>query len=140
MNNKMTTKIPQKKILTSTRFKDPAGRLTKIYVGNLDYSMEESDIHKLFVKFGKIGKILVIRDKKTNRSTGIAFLQMYNREHAENAIQKLNGQEVNGRTLKVSVALEREKLEQKVRKVSEPQIKKPLRRKRKFDFNFSPKS
>lgn len=84
-------------------------RFTKIYVGNLNYEMDEAGIYKLFTKFGKVGKIEVIKDKKTQRSKGIAFLQMFNREHAENSIQKLNGRVVGGRTLKVSVALERPK-------------------------------
>lgn len=80
---------------------------TKIYVGNLVYSMAEGDINKLFSKYGKVGKINVIRNQKTNQSTGIAFLQMFNKEHAKTAISKLDGSQVNGRTLKVSVALER---------------------------------
>ena len=75
--------------------------------------MDEADICRMFKKFGKVGKIEVIRDKKTQRSTGIAFLQMFNREHAENSIQKLNGSVAGGRTLKVSVALERPKTENK---------------------------
>ena len=84
-------------------------RFTKISVGNLNYQIDEAGIYKLFTKFGKVGKIEVIRDKKTQQSKGIAFLQMFNREHAENSIQKLNGSVVDGRTLKVSVALERSK-------------------------------
>lgn len=81
--------------------------LTKIYIGNMDYDMDEADINKIFTKYGKVGKINIIRDKKTNRSKGIGFFQMFNREHAENAIQAINGKIVRNRTLKVSVALER---------------------------------
>lgn len=92
-----------------TSFNDPGNRFTKIYVGNLVYSAEEGRIHQLFSKFGKVGKIEVIRDSKTNKSKGIAFLQMYNKEDANKAISKLNGSIVDGRTLKVSVALERNK-------------------------------
>lgn len=91
-----------------TTFNDPGKRFTKIYVGNLVYSTDEGGIHKLFSKYGKVGKIEVIRDSKTNRSKGIAFLQMYNKDDANKAISKLNGTIVDGRTLKVSVALERE--------------------------------
>lgn len=83
--------------------------LTKIYVGNMTYDMDEADINRLFRKYGKIGKIQVIRDQKTNRSKGIAFFQMFNPEHAQAAIKAVNGKVVNDRTLKVSIALEREK-------------------------------
>jgi RNA recognition motif-containing protein len=92
---------------TRSSFNDPANRFTKIYVGNLVYSVDEGGIHNLFSKYGKVGKIEVIRDPKTNKSKGIAFLQMYNKDHAKMAIFKLNGSSHNGRTLKVSVALER---------------------------------
>lgn len=88
-------------------FNDPAKKFTKIYVGNLVYSMDEGNIHSIFAKYGKVGKIEVIRDPKTKQSKGIAFLQMYNKEDAKKAITKLNGSQINGRTLKVSVALER---------------------------------
>jgi RNA recognition motif-containing protein len=83
--------------------------LTKMYVGNMDYEMDEGDINRLFRKYGKIGKIQIIRDPKTNRSKGIAFFQMFNPEHAQEAIKAVNGRIVNDRTLKVSIALEREK-------------------------------
>lgn len=138
--------FPKKRERQFKDFSDPNDRFTKIYVGNLVYSMDEGKISKLFSKHGKVGKIQVIRDEKTNRSKGIAFLQMYNREHAENAIQKLNGKEVNGRTLKVSVALEREKKDLKPRnrqssknKVEKVEVVAPKRRKRRFNFDFSPK-
>lgn len=92
-----------------TSFNDPGKRFTKIYVGNLVFTAEEGRVHQLFSKFGKVGKIEVIRDSKTNKSKGIAFLQMYNKEDANKAISKLNGSIVDGRTLKVSIALERSK-------------------------------
>ena len=98
-----------KKLTKRTSFNDPGSRFTKIYVGNLVYSVDEGGLHNLFSKYGKVGKIEVIRDTQTNKSKGIAFLQMYNKEHAKMAISKLNGSLHNGRTLKVSVALEREK-------------------------------
>ena len=92
-----------------TTFNDPGNRFTKIYVGNLVYSIDEGGIHKMFSKYGKVGKIEVIKDSKTQKSKGIAFLQMYNQEDAMKAINKLNGSVVEGRTLKVSIALERKK-------------------------------
>lgn len=97
------------KNIKRTTFNDPGKRFTKIYVGNLVYSTREGEIHNLFSKYGKVGKIEVILDPKTQKSKGIAFLQMYNKDDAQKAISKLNGSVVNGRTLKVSIALERNK-------------------------------
>ncbi|MBD66331.1 MAG: hypothetical protein CME62_14060 [Halobacteriovoraceae bacterium] len=137
MKNRNAQKSPKS-------FYDPTDKFTKIYVGNMTYDMAEGDINKLFTKYGKVGKIQVIRDPETNKSKGIAFLQMYNREHALTAIDKLNGSEVNGRTLKVSIAQEREKLQkkpkQKVVKTQTKEEKPRKQRRRKFNFDFSPQS
>lgn len=132
---------------TSTEKRNPKKQITKIYVGNLNYAAKEGDLHNLFTKYGKVGKIEVLRDKKTEKSTGIAFLQMFNKEHAAESIKKLNGRQMMGRTLKVSVALEREPLKTTPKKnlitkstKSKKEVEeKPRRRKRPFDFNFSSK-
>ncbi len=108
---------------------------TKIYVGNLVYTMDEADIHKIFSRYGKVGKIQIIRDKKTQKSTGIAFLQMFNAEHAQQAISKLNGKEINGRTLKVSVAIENSKASNSVKA---PKSVKPARSLKKPRFKAKP--
>ncbi len=81
--------------------------VTTIYVGNLSFKRKEGGIKKMFQKFGKViyVKLILSHDEK---SKGIAFVQMSNREHANEAIEKLNGREVDGRTLKVSIAAENE--------------------------------
>ncbi|MCP4915040.1 MAG: hypothetical protein GY909_18120 [Oligoflexia bacterium] len=84
-----------------------------IYIGNMAYSKDEGKIKRLFNKFGKVLSVKLILDTKTNKSKGIAFVQMTNPVAAEEAIKSLNGKEVDGRTLKVSVALEREEFQQK---------------------------
>ena len=134
---------------TTGEKRNPRQQITKIYVGNLNYATKEGDLHNLFTKYGKVGKIEVIRDKKTERSTGIAFLQMFNKEHAAESIKKLNGRQMMGRTLKVSVALEREPLKTSPKNDTKKKPGKPekeieakpkkRRRKRPFDFDFSSK-
>lgn len=133
---------------TTGEKRNPRQQITKIYVGNLNYSTKEGDLHNLFTKYGKVGKIEVIRDKKTEKSTGIAFLQMFNKEHAAESIKKLNGRQMMGRTLKVSVALEREPLKttpkdsckkKPAKQIKEVEGKQKRRRKRPFDFDFSQK-
>lgn len=79
-----------------------------IYIGNLLYSKTESEIKGLFSKFGVVKYVKIVVDPKTNKSKGIAFVQMPDKNEALKAIEKLNGKELDGRTLKVSIANERE--------------------------------
>lgn len=79
-----------------------------IYIGNLVYTKKESEIMALFSKFGLVKYVKIVVDPKTNKSKGIAFVQMPDKKEALIAIEKLNGKELDGRTLKVSIANERE--------------------------------
>jgi len=80
--------------------------ITTIYVGNLSYDKTEIEIRDLFLHFGGVNYVKIIKDPQTTLSRGMAFVQMYNGKHAKTAISQLNGAEVDGRTLKVSVAVE----------------------------------
>ena len=82
--------------------KDPG--VTTIYTGNLSYSTTASDLKTIFEKYGKVKYVNLVQDKETNKNTGIAFIQMPNGKHAKAAIDDLNGTELGGRTLKVSIA------------------------------------
>ncbi len=75
-----------------------------IYVGNIPYSMKETEIQKLFSDFGNVVSVKVITDKFTKRSKGYAFVEMEDDSQAQSAIDALNGSEVQGRSLKVSKA------------------------------------
>ena len=77
-----------------------------IYVGNLSYSQDEFSLKKLFSKYGKVIYVRLVRDTKTSKSKGFAFIQMPNLLDANRAIEKLNLSDLDGRTLKVSVAVE----------------------------------
>ena len=85
--------------------KDPS--VTTIYVGNLRYTTTEMDLKKIFERFGKVKYVNLVQDKETNKNTGIAFVQMPNGKHAKESITQLDGTELDGRTLKVSVAQNR---------------------------------
>ncbi|MBT7611309.1 MAG: hypothetical protein HN576_16230 [Bacteriovoracaceae bacterium] len=80
--------------------------VTTIYIGNLRFNKSESDIKKLFTKFGNVNFVRLMLDTKTNQSKGFAFIQMPNRQEALNAIKSLDGKQLDGRTLKASVAKE----------------------------------
>lgn len=75
-----------------------------IYVGNLDYGTTKQALHDLFADFGNVVNANIITDRDTGRSKGFGFVEMSDKNEAIKAISKLNGQEVNGRQLKVNEA------------------------------------
>lgn len=81
---------------------------TKLYVGNLSFDTEESDLNALFASCGKVVSCNVIMDRMTNKSRGFAFVEMGNQADATKAIAELNGKDCNGRALKVNEARPRE--------------------------------
>jgi len=76
----------------------------KIYVGNLNYDTTEEKLTKLFSQYGEIVSVNTISDKFTGRSKGFAFVEMANENEAMAAITALNGQEFDGRSIKVNEA------------------------------------
>lgn len=80
---------------------------TNIYVGNLPFNTESSDLEKLFAEYGSVERAQVISDRETGRSRGFGFVEMGNDDEAQNAIESLNGREFAGRQLRVNVARER---------------------------------
>ena len=76
----------------------------KLYVGNLGYSVTDSDLLKLFEPHGTVESAQVIMDRDTGRSKGFGFVEMKNDQEAQAAITALNGQEVDGRALTVNEA------------------------------------
>ena len=80
-----------------------------IYVGNLSYDYTELDIKDLFEEFGYVSYVKLIKDPNTYESKGIAFVQMPHANHARAAIKNLNDSIIEGRNLKVSIAVENNK-------------------------------
>ncbi len=79
-----------------------------IYVGNLSYSLSESELRDAFENFGAVSTVKVLSDRETGRSRGFGFVEMPNREEAEAAVANLNGKDVGGRPLRVNEARPRE--------------------------------
>lgn len=75
--------------------------VSSVYVGNLNYAVTEGDIRSLFETVGAVSKVSLITDRDTGRPKGFAFVEM---DNAEDAIERLNGQELMGRALKVNAA------------------------------------
>ena len=80
----------------------------KLYVGNLTYNVNESDLETLFTPFGTVQSAQVIVDRDTNRSKGFGFVEMDTDAQAQAAIQALHDQEHDGRRLTVNEAKPRE--------------------------------
>lgn len=78
-----------------------------IYVGNISFRMTDEDLRSAFSAHGEVSSAKVIVDRETGRSRGFGFVEMPNQGEAESAISALNGQDVQGRALKVNEARER---------------------------------
>src|ERR1700761_4427971 len=80
----------------------------KLYVGNLAYSVESSELEQMFGAYGTVQSAEVIADRDTGRSKGFGFVQLGSDAEAQSAIEALNGKEHDGRALTVNEAKPRE--------------------------------
>ena len=81
---------------------------SKLYVGNLAYSVSNEDLHKLFSQVGQVQGATVITDKFSGQSKGFGFVEMTTAEEVANAIRQFNDSELKGRNIKVNEARPRE--------------------------------
>jgi RNA recognition motif-containing protein len=80
----------------------------RLFVGNLAYSTTEADLRTYFGAVAPPSQVVLPVDRETGRPRGFAFVEFLDRAHAEQAIQRFNGQPYNGRPLAVSEARARE--------------------------------
>lgn len=76
----------------------------QIYAGNLSYQMSDETLRDLFQQHGEVSSVKIIRYPDSGKSKGFGFIEMANDDEADAAIQKLNGTEVQGRSIRVNVA------------------------------------
>jgi RNA recognition motif-containing protein len=82
---------------------------SKVYVGNLPFSVDEQQLRKLFEEGGReVLEVSIVTDRDTGRPRGFAFVNMASQEEAQAAINALNGYEMGGRTLTVNMAREQQ--------------------------------
>jgi RNA recognition motif-containing protein len=79
-----------------------------MYVSNLSFNTNDETLKQLFEKFGAVSSAKVITDRETGRSRGFGFVEMANDTEANAAMSGLNNTEVEGRTMSVSVAREKQ--------------------------------
>ena len=77
----------------------------KVYIGNLEFGLSEDDLRKILEEKGVNAKeIKIITDRFSGKSKGFGFAEFEEAQQAQDAIDALNGQEINGRALRVSKA------------------------------------
>lgn len=79
-----------------------------IYIGNLDYAVNEQQLQELFQQYGEVASAKIITDKFTGRSKGFGFVEMTNDGDATSAIEALNGTAMKNRNISVTEARPRE--------------------------------
>lgn len=80
---------------------------TKLFIGGLSWDTREDSLRAFFEQIGEVVEVKVIVDKFTNRSRGFGFVTMATAELAKQAMEELNGKELDGRAIKVDFAQER---------------------------------
>jgi RNA recognition motif-containing protein len=76
----------------------------KLYFGGLSYNTTDDSLNAAVASFGTVTSAKVIMDRETGRSRGFGFVEMSTDEEADNVVKNLDGQEVDGRMVRVSVA------------------------------------
>lgn len=81
---------------------------TKLFVAGLAYSMTDSELSDLFAAYGTVESASIVTDRETRRSKGFGFVEMSTEDESKQAIEALNGKDMNGRPLTVNEARPRE--------------------------------
>ncbi len=81
---------------------------SKLYVGNLTYTVSEDQLRDLFSQAGEVKSVDMILDRMTQRTRGFAFVEMATPADAQKAIEMFNNHELEGRNLTVNIARPRE--------------------------------
>ena len=77
-------------------------KVKKLYVGNLAWGVSDDDLQNVFSEFGSVASAVVITDRETGRSRGFGFVEL--EDGADQAIEALNGQDLQGRPMRVNEA------------------------------------
>jgi len=84
-----------------------SGPPTKLFVGGLSWDTNETGLKSFFEKVGDVVEATIILDRDTGESRGIGFVTMADRKAAGRAIKELSGKELDGRSLRVDLSVER---------------------------------
>jgi RNA recognition motif-containing protein len=82
--------------------------MTTIFVGNLSFSTTDSDVRGVFERYGHVSSVRIATERGSNTPRGFAFVSMPGIDDAEEAIARLNGHSLRGRSITVNEARDRE--------------------------------
>lgn len=82
--------------------------IKKLFVGSLPWGVDDQKLGDLFSQFGSVVSAVVLKDRMTGRSRGFGFVEMANDNEAMEAVEKLNGSDMDGRKIVVNEARPRE--------------------------------
>ncbi|HWA51804.1 MAG TPA: RNA-binding protein [Patescibacteria group bacterium] len=77
---------------------------TKLFIGNLDYTVTSDDLKSAFAAYGNVTDAVVITDRETRRSRGFGFVEFATAEEAQKAMEAMNQQPLKGRNINVNEA------------------------------------
>lgn len=83
---------------------------SKLYIGNLSFNTNEAGLRDAFSPFGNVTDVYVASDRETGRPRGFAFVTFDDAAQSEEAIKRMNGAELDGRTLTVNEAKPKEEM------------------------------
>jgi RNA recognition motif-containing protein len=78
--------------------------MTNIFVGNLSFDTTQSDLESAFGQFGAVDRVHIVTDRQSGQPRGFAFVEMADRQSADDAIAQLNGTQLRGRAMNVNEA------------------------------------
>lgn len=81
----------------------------KLFVGGVSWNTTDESLREAFEKFGEVTDAVIITDRETGRSRGFGFVTFQNNDDAESAVKAMDGTELDGRTIRVNEAKERER-------------------------------
>jgi RNA recognition motif-containing protein len=81
--------------------------MTTIFVGNLSFTATESEVRNVFERYGRVNSVRMATDRGSNSPRGFAFVNMPGMDDAEEAIARLNGHSLSGRSITVNEARDR---------------------------------
>jgi len=85
----------------------------KLFVGGISWDTNDESLKAFFSKVGEVVDAIIVKDKRTGKSKGFGFVTMSSEEEATKALETLNNQELDGRTLRVARALPPKQREQR---------------------------
>lgn len=82
--------------------------MVRIFVGNLSFQTTEGEVRRQFERYGRVSSVQIITDRSSGAPRGFAFVNMIGMDDAEEAIARLNGNSLGGRSIIVNEARDRE--------------------------------